>query len=198
MEKQHQRREVPDKGAFARPVFENLLKKFASEVTEKRNKLLADVEELDTYKERLEKEVGEMERVRVQWGKLVRLNVGGQHFDVSLSTLTEKYPASMLGAMFSGRYDVVTDPADNRVFIDRDPDTFAQILSFLRVGDQWVKPLDPWMLERLRVEFEFFQLPFPGLMTTTQLVKYSPPVPFEEEEEGGMGGLFGGDDDDAY
>ena len=192
-----------DKGAFARPVFENLLKKFSSEVTEKRNELLADVEELDTYKERLEKEVGQMERVRVQWGKLVRLNVGGQHFDVSLSTLTEKYPASMLGAMFSGRYDVVTDPVDNRIFIDRDPDTFAQILSFLRVGaHQWVKPLDPWMLERLKVEFEFFGLPFPGALPITQLGQLpqqnttTQPVRWEEDdEEGGMGGLFGGDED---
>lgn len=42
-----------------------------------------------------------------------------------------KYPQSMLGAMFSGKYKAVTDPL-GRYFIDRDGPLFRHILNYLR------------------------------------------------------------------
>ncbi|XP_078576142.1 BTB/POZ domain-containing protein KCTD7-like [Branchiostoma floridae x Branchiostoma japonicum] len=62
--------------------------------------------------------------------EVISLNVGGRHFDTTLSTLL-KYEDSMLAAMFSGRHRVVTDK-DDRYFIDRDGSHFGHILEFLR------------------------------------------------------------------
>eukprot|EP00058_Branchiostoma_floridae_P022949 XP_002608439.1 hypothetical protein BRAFLDRAFT_96577 [Branchiostoma floridae] len=62
--------------------------------------------------------------------EIISLNVGGRHFDTTLSTLL-KYEDSMLAAMFSGRHRVVTDK-DDRYFIDRDGSQFGHILEFLR------------------------------------------------------------------
>ncbi|XP_035672966.1 BTB/POZ domain-containing protein KCTD7-like [Branchiostoma floridae] len=62
--------------------------------------------------------------------EVISLNVGGRHFDTTLSTLL-KYEDSMLAAMFSGRHRVVTDK-DGRYFIDRDGSHFGHILEFLR------------------------------------------------------------------
>ena len=68
----------------------------------------------------------------------------------------------MLAVIFSGRHEVVKEPRDDRVFIDRDPDTFKHVISFLRLGAKWVAPTDdPIFINRLKVEFDFFDLPFP-------------------------------------
>lgn len=55
---------------------------------------------------------------------------GLQEYATSRGTLL-KYPHSMLGAMFSGRYKQITDP-QGRHFIDRDGPLFRHILNFLR------------------------------------------------------------------
>ena len=68
---------------------EELLFDFSKQITEKKDEFLANLEQAEEYKERLQKEINAMEVVRVQWGKVVYLNVGGRHFDVALSTLTE-------------------------------------------------------------------------------------------------------------
>ncbi|XP_066276222.1 uncharacterized protein [Branchiostoma lanceolatum] len=62
--------------------------------------------------------------------EVIPLNVGGRHFDTTLSTLL-KYEDSMLAAMFSGRHRVAMDK-DGRYFIDRDGGLFGHILKFLR------------------------------------------------------------------
>lgn len=49
----------------------------------------------------------------------VKLNVGGHKYSISLSTLRQ-YPDTMFGAMFSGRYTLISE-ADGSYFID----TFA-------------------------------------------------------------------------
>ena len=151
-----------DKSIFRKGQLEELLSEFSKQLTEKKEEFLASIEEAEEHKERLQKEINAMEVIRVKWGKVVFLNVGGRHFDVSLSTLTQQHPHSMLAVMFSGRHEVVKEPRDDRVFIDRDPDSFKHVLSFLRLGEKWVLPDDAFLVNRLKVEFDFFHLPFPG------------------------------------
>lgn len=136
---------------------------FVSRIEMEREQLLLEIESAEAYRDQLVKEVEAMSTIRRKWEKVISLNVGGTRFDVSLSTLTQTHPQSMLAVMFSGRHDVVWD-AKGCVFIDRDPDLFKQVLSFLRVGPEaWkeIKPVnDPPLMARLRIEFDFFQLPF--------------------------------------
>jgi len=66
---------------------------------------------------------------------LIKLQVGHQKELVTRATLL-KYPDSVLGRMFSkdwaGSQFPTTD--DGAVFLDRDPDAFRGVLSFLRTG----------------------------------------------------------------
>ena len=91
--------------------------------------------------------------------KIVTLNVGGTKYTTSLSSLT-KYPDSMLGAMFSGRY-TLPQQEDGSFFIDRDGDTFSYILSYLR-DRNIVLSIIPLLSKevRLKLQYEakFYQL----------------------------------------
>ncbi|RUO95923.1 BTB/POZ protein [Jimgerdemannia flammicorona] len=60
----------------------------------------------------------------------IKLNVGGNLFETSLTTL-KRDPQSMLAAMFSGRHPLTAD-ADGSYFIDRDGTHFRLILNYLR------------------------------------------------------------------
>ncbi len=72
----------------------------------------------------LEAEVALMSHVVPAMNDVVALNVGGRHFDVSLSTLRSK-PGSMLSVLLSGRYQLDNDKTDDgRVFLDRDGSQF--------------------------------------------------------------------------
>lgn len=72
--------------------------------------------------------------------KIVRLSVGGVHFETSIDTLCRGDPDSMLSAMFSGRHNVTKDE-DGRYFIDRDGTHFRYILNYLRDGNTYL-PVD--------------------------------------------------------
>lgn len=76
----------------------------------------------------------------------VKLNVGGTYFTLSLGTLT-KEPDSFFSAMFSGRWDVKTNPEDDAVFVDRDPVLFGMIANYMRTGEI---DLDDMSIERRR------------------------------------------------
>jgi len=90
--------------------------------------------------------------------KLVLLDVGGVHYSTTLETLT-RFPESMLGRMFSGRYDIKVGEEDNRVFIDRDGTHFSYILNFLREPKgEPVKIKDKPTTEELRVEARYYGL----------------------------------------
>ena len=75
-----------DKSIFGKGQLEELLSQFSKQLTEKKENFLASIEEAEEHKERLQKEINTMEVIQAQWGKVVFLNVGGRHFDVSLST----------------------------------------------------------------------------------------------------------------
>ena len=59
----------------------------------------------------------------VHFGRTVKLNVGGKIYKTTLNTL-QKYPDSMLCAMFSGRHELKPDEEDGAYFIDRDAELF--------------------------------------------------------------------------
>ena len=63
---------------------------------------------------------------------MVTLNVGGVIYTTLRQTL-QKYPGSMLAAMFSGRHDPQTD-SQGAHFIDRNGTYFRYVLEFLRCG----------------------------------------------------------------
>ena len=110
-----------------------------------------------------EKKEWESEKKRIQetktFEKIVTLNVGGTKYITSLSTLT-KYPDSMLGAMFSGRH-ALPQQEDGSFFIDRDGDTFSNILSYLRDRSiilSIIPRLSDEVRQRLLHEAMFYQL----------------------------------------
>ena len=72
----------------------------------------------------------------------------------SLSTL-QSVPESMLGAMFSGRFELARQP-DGSIFIDRDGRLFGHVLNWLR--DRQVAPLAGADRAQLRAEASFYQL----------------------------------------
>ena len=84
--------------------------------------------------------------------KVITLDVGGQHFITSKSTLS-KDPHSLLAHIV--RYDLETDDS---TFIDRDGTHFRYILNFLRDGTR-VPPSNPDHLKELQKEAEYFQVP---------------------------------------
>ena len=83
---------------------------------------------------------------------IVELNVGGTHFETTLSTLLKG--ETVLSAMISGKLPVRED-RDGKVFIDRDPKHFNRILNFLRDGDVPL-PATQTELEELKREAEFY------------------------------------------
>ena len=91
-----------------------------------------------------------------EFPSIVDLNVGGHLYTTSLSTLT-RFPESMLGAMFSGRYPVLRDSRGN-FFIDRNGAMFGYVLDYLRslklsLASNFQEH------EKLRDEADFYQVP---------------------------------------
>ncbi|KTG42923.1 hypothetical protein cypCar_00000496, partial [Cyprinus carpio] len=123
----------------------------------------------------------------------VTLNVGGHLYTTSISTL-QRYPDSMLGAMFRGDFPTTRD-AQGNYFIDRDGTLFRYILNFLRTSELTL-PVDFMEMDLLRKEADFYQIepliqslsdPKPlypldtfeqvvELSSTRKLSKYSNPV----------------------
>ncbi|XP_030634360.1 BTB/POZ domain-containing protein KCTD6a isoform X2 [Chanos chanos] len=133
------------------------------------------------------------------WGYMmtrpVTLNVGGHLYTTSLSTL-QRYPDSLLSAMFSGDFPIARDSQGN-YFIDRDGTLFRYVLNFLRTSELTL-PYNFKEIELLRKEADFYQIeplvqclndtkpdsPYPldtfeqvvELSSTRKLSKYSNPV----------------------
>ncbi|KAL7529259.1 hypothetical protein ACHAXR_004829 [Thalassiosira sp. AJA248-18] len=60
----------------------------------------------------------------------IKFNVGGRHFEVSRA-LVDQHPDAMLGKLVS---DAWQEDPEETVFIDRNGDTFAYVLDYLRYG----------------------------------------------------------------
>ena len=74
-------------------------------------------------------------------GEIINLNVGGQRFATSKSTLTW-IPDSFFSCLLSDRISSIKD-GTGAYFIDRDPDAFVPILNFLRTRDFSLRGVDP-------------------------------------------------------
>ena len=88
---------------------------------------------------------------------IVSLNVGGQIFTTTITTLVEQSPNSMLAAMFSGRHPICRDSNGN-AFIDRDGDVFAHVINFLRTHKVFVAEDDVVLRRKIRTEAKYFQI----------------------------------------
>jgi len=82
------------------------------------------------------------------------LDVGGVRYRTSLTTL-QSVPDSMLGAMFSGRFELARQ-LDGSIFIDRDGRLFGHVLNWLR--DRQIVTLSNADRAQLRAEASFYQL----------------------------------------
>jgi uncharacterized protein YjbI with pentapeptide repeats len=102
----------------------------------------------------LKKRVTDVLRTSVD---VIVLDVGGVRFKTSMSTL-QSVPESMLGAMFSGRFEL-SKQADGSFFIDRDGRLFGHVLNWLRDRTLPVGALSADDREALRVEANFYHLP---------------------------------------
>ena len=110
--------------------FDDLVKRFKAEFSEiverERANLKAEVEALNAEKQR-------MEAVEVSDDDIIHLNVGGQKFSTTRSTLCQ-VEGSLLATMFNGRWeDSVKRDKDGVVFFDFNPEHFSWILDYLRV-----------------------------------------------------------------
>lgn len=90
--------------------------------------------------------------------ELVRINVGGEVFAVSLSTLRRSQP-TRIGALFTGKYRLLRD-ASGAVFIDRSPRFFGAVLAWLR-GEPFLPPPSLQEAALMQAEFRYYGLPFP-------------------------------------
>ncbi len=96
-----------------------------------------------------------LDRVNPSASDVVRLNVGGRVLVSSLATM-RKYPASLLALLFAGHRQLQRLD-DGSVFIDRNGDTFAALLEWLRT-EQLPEPLGADLRARLLAEATFWQL----------------------------------------
>jgi hypothetical protein len=100
-----------------------------TEVVKERARGLAEVE---TRRAELNSEIVAMRTHQEKQQGLVKLNIGGYHFETSIQTL-RRVPHTFFDAYFSGRYaqDVCRDGS---IFVDRDGEHFAHILEYMRDG----------------------------------------------------------------
>ncbi|XP_077987505.1 BTB/POZ domain-containing protein KCTD6-like [Glandiceps talaboti] len=112
-----------------------------------------------------------MEEAAANVEECVNLNVGGQMYTTSRSTLT-RFPESMLGAMFSDRMPTKRDDRGNYV-IDGDGKLFRYVLNFLR-RSKLTLPDDFKELDMLADEADFYQI--------TELIEFIDSLKMDRED----------------
>jgi hypothetical protein len=88
----------------------------------------------------------------------VKLNVGGEHFDTTMETLT-KYSegtTSYFKVLFSRQWELEKDPKDERIFIDRDGYLFGHVLQYLRTGKIAIDSDNSLLRRDLIIEAQFY------------------------------------------
>jgi hypothetical protein len=109
--------------------FDELVKRFKEEfntiIQGKRAKMKAEVEQYNAEKQR-------MKPFEVSDDDIIHLNIGGQKFTSTRSTLCQ-VEGSLLATMFSGRWeDGLKRDEDGAVFFDVNPQYFGYVLDYLR------------------------------------------------------------------
>ena len=135
-----------------------------------------------------------MKQVNEIQENMIRLNVGGQYFTTSKTTLCAEKD-SMLAIMFSG-YHSLNKPEDGSYFIDADGTHFQTILNYLRgrIKDTCDLPEEKKTLLKLQKEADFYQLRvLKGILSTAIEKKKRPPVSQQWINE-----FFDSDDDRVW
>jgi hypothetical protein len=90
---------------------------------------------------------------------VIKLNVGGRQYCTTRSTLTG-FPGTMFEALLSGRHAVVRD-SEGAIFLDRDPEIFESILTYLRDPRQLdLRYFSQQQQMRILCEMDYFMIPF--------------------------------------
>lgn len=87
----------------------------------------------------------------------VKLDVGGQRFSTSKSTLLSQ-PDTFFSEIFSGEAGIELDEDDGSYFIDRDGRHFHYILDYLRAPDEFQVPRNPVVLKELLKEIDYYRV----------------------------------------
>ncbi|KAK9865662.1 hypothetical protein WJX84_000334 [Apatococcus fuscideae] len=152
--------------------FQALLDKLAAEVHKEREKLEQEKAQLAQDREEFEDESKRIAQVAGSDNEQVTLNVGGNIFKTTATTLKNSPAPSLFAAMFSGRHNLKLEK-DGTLFIDRDGRHFHDILNFLRDGsfNYPTDGIDLKYLLELRAEAEYFGLT--GLLEHIDRYPYS-------------------------
>jgi hypothetical protein len=108
------------------------------------------------------------QKQQISGGSRIKLDVGGQIFATSLSTLTSE-KGSYFEALFSGRWEVKPQE-DGCYFIDRDPIVFRHVLNYLRGQPPTPDMLSSQELHLLKADADFYHLP--GLVEYLNSLRY--------------------------
>lgn len=125
-------------------------KAFTEEVSQTRKQIQKE-------KEAWNKEKEQVQSINSISDEIVQLNVSGvtNGFTVRKSLLCSKHGSS-LQAMFSGRHSL--NKIDGKIFMDRDPDVFRLLISYLRNNESISEIQDPFLRGQLRKELEFWMI----------------------------------------
>ena len=109
--------------------------------------------------------------------RIIRLNVGGQHFITTRTTLCA-VEGSLLANMFGKYAQPIKIGIGGELFLDRNPIAFGVILDYLRDGCRVMVDLpsnkdnnndEVALLQRLRTDADYFGLPGLVLYCDTKL-----------------------------
>jgi hypothetical protein len=125
--------------------FDELVKRFKEEfntiIQGERAKMKAEVEQYNAEKQR-------MKPFEVSDDDIIHLNIGGQKFTSTRSTLCQ-VEGSLLATMFSGRWERgLKRDEDGAVFFDVNPQYFSYILDYLRTK-KFASPENPAELPKV-------------------------------------------------
>ena len=109
-------------------------------------------------------------------GDRITLNVGGELFYSTVSTLTGG--SSYFARMFSSEWQ---EASQSEVFLDRDADSFKVLLSCMRSGHAVLPSDDHTLCKRVLLDAEFFGCD--SLLAEVQRVAYEHEHPGEEVED---------------
>jgi len=126
-------------------------------VQKKLDTCIAIVDAVDSFRKDYLDIVKPEEALAVGFKDQVVLNVGGQRFTTTRSTLT-----SIEGSFFEKMFregSNTTISSDGSYFIDRDPSSFGHILDYLRNGDLLISSTDKNLRVRLLDDADYFLLP---------------------------------------
>jgi BTB/POZ domain len=127
-----------------------LVSEFAAEL----ERLRRSKAELAADRAAFEEEKGVVADTQSKAATRLVLNVGGQRFETSRTTLSK---SPFFATYFSKRWDTKPD-SDGSYFIDRSPRSFEYILEFLRNGSILVEGLKLRDRHLLRQDAEFYQM----------------------------------------